>query len=99
MNKPKKVVVLTKKTFKKELAKAAVSISRIKELVSDVEEIMDDAVSGKIYARRSGLKSMRQIELLAKSGKQAFKDTDPWYRQNVAKCRAKKKDQNTSEQQ
>lgn len=99
MNKPKKVVVLTKKTFKKELAKAAVSISRIKELISDVEEIMDDAVSGKLEARRSGLKSMRQIEILAKSGRQAFKDTDPWYRKNVAKCRAKKKNQEIPEQQ
>lgn len=99
MNKPRKGAVLTKKTFKKELAKAALSISRIKELVSDVEEIMDDAVSGKLEARRSGLKSMKQIEILAKSGRQAFKDTDPWYRQNVAKCRAKKKDQDKPEQQ
>jgi len=89
--------IITKKVYHSLLKPAAVALVRMRHVIDEIDEIMPEAMLGKVQQRRDGFKKMREIRNLADSGLKSFKATDPWYRDNVNKFRSKKKAKDDSE--
>ena len=93
---PKKVI--TKKVYTSMLKPAALAITRMRTIMDEVEELLPEAMVGKVHERREGMRKMREIRNLADAGLKSFKHTDPWYRENVRKFREKNIGKNKSDE-